>query len=118
MAETIRNGKWLWYDVMNDLEKQGGLTGVVIEPTSVGPYGCGGNTKKGTGFYITWIADTFLLVSMSQEEQELIDAFAKIVEYAPFCRYSKDGMLTFEWDKQDPEGRFKDLAEEAELKRI
>lgn len=127
MAETIQNGcggeaKWHWYNVMKDLRVQGGLDGVVIDPLSVSAHGCGGKTKKGTKFYITWMPDILLLVSMSQEEQELIDAFAKVVEYRPFCRYisKESGLLTFEWDKKNPNGRLAELQAvgEAELQAI
>lgn len=127
MAETIQNecggeAKWHWYNVMNDLKIQGGLDGVTIDPLSVNPHGCGGETQKGTKFYITWVPDMFLLVSMSQEEQELIDAFAKVVEYQPFCRYisKESGLLTFEWDKKNSDGRFAELqaAGEVELQAI
>jgi len=126
MAETIKNGcdgqaKWHWYNVMEDLNTQGGLDEVVIDPLTVNAHGCGGKTKKGTKFYITWVPDMFLLVSMSHEEQKLVDAFAKVVEYRPFCRYVNEyGLLTFEWDKKDPSGRFAELqaAGETELQAI
>ncbi|XOU94240.1 MAG: hypothetical protein ACNFW9_05340 [Candidatus Kerfeldbacteria bacterium] len=79
--------------------------------------GCAGETAKGTRFYFSWIKDTFLLLSMVPEELELIEAFAAIVEYRPFCRYttnSEDGteMITFEWDKKDSQGRFVELQKE------
>lgn len=127
MAETIETKtgslpKWHWYNVMKDLQEQGGIAGVTIDPMSVSGYGCGGETMAGTKFAITWVKDHFLLVSITQNEQALIDAFAKVVEYPPFCRYvsKESGMLTFEWDKDDPEGRFLHLqnAGENNLQRI
>jgi len=125
MAETIEcvpgsKPKWHWDNVMGDLEKQGGLQGVVIDPFSVGDHRCGGKTEKDTKFHITWVKDTFLLVSVSQEEQALIDAFTKIVEYKPFCRYVsiKSGLLTFEWDKKDPESRFDALKNDKNVKDL
>ncbi|OGV94828.1 hypothetical protein A3A66_02425 [Microgenomates group bacterium RIFCSPLOWO2_01_FULL_46_13] len=126
MAETIERGcdgsqKWHWFNVMSDLEKQGGLAEVVIDPLSMNAHGCGGQTKEGTKFYITWVPDMFLLVSMSQEEQALVESFAKVVEFRPFCRYiNEHGLLTVEWDKKDPEGRFAELQGngEKELQRI
>ncbi len=127
MAETIEKGcdgkmRWHWYNVMNDLKVQGGLEEVVIDPLSVNTCGCGGTTKNGTRFFVTWIFNTFLMISMSKEEQGLIDAFAKVVEYRPFCRYvnKRSGLLTFEWDKKDPDGRFAKLQndKESELKLI
>jgi len=113
MAETIRDGRWHWYDVDNDLRTQGELDKVCIDPLSVNAHGCGGVTKMGTNFYFSWILNTFLLLSMSVEELTLVDAFAKVVEYRPFCRYVDDnGMLTFEWDKNDPSGRSVELQSE------
>jgi len=113
VAETIKDGKWHWYSVMHDLAEQGGLVGVVVDPLTVSPYGCSGVTKAGTKFYITWITNTFLLISLSQEEPALIEAFARVVEYRPFCRYvSENNLITFEWDKEDPEGRFMQLSNE------
>jgi hypothetical protein len=108
MAETIREGKWHWYDVANDLEVQGGLAGVVVDPLATSPHGCGGYTTLGTRFYFTWVKGTFLMLSMSQEEPALVGAFSCVVEYLPFCRYTS-GLLTYEWDKVDPEGRFAEL---------
>lgn len=113
MAETIEclhgsTPKWHRYNIIKDLKEQGGLDGVIIDPLGMHPHGCNGETKAGTRFVITWLHDIFLLVSISKEEQALIDAFAKVVEYRPFCRYisNESGLLTFEWDKKDPEGRF------------
>ncbi|MEK7212978.1 MAG: hypothetical protein AAB678_00875 [Patescibacteria group bacterium] len=115
MAETIEREKWHWFNVMEDLQTQGGLDGVFIDPLSVGEHGCGGKTRNGTIFYITRVANKFLLVSMTQDEKDLIDAFAKVVEYRPFCQYyNRVGQLTFEWDKVDPDGRFVKLEKDDE----
>jgi hypothetical protein len=113
MAETINDGKWHWYSVMNDLSTQGGLDGVIIDPLSVNNHGCSGKTKKGTIFNITWLKNQFLLVTVLGEELELIEAFAKVVEYRPFCRYAdENGFITFEWDKNDPNDRLVELQTE------
>jgi hypothetical protein len=115
IMETIQNGKWHWYNVMGDLEKQGGVK-AIIEPTSVSDYGCAGKTEKGTVFTITWVHNKFLLLSMSQEEPKLVEAFSTVVGYDPFCRYvsKKSGLRTYEWDKINPEGRFASLQDEKE----
>ena len=64
----------------------------------------------------------FLLLSVTQDETELVDAFAAVVGYKPFCRYTsrESGLLTYEWDKTDPEGRFAALqqAGETNLERL
>lgn len=118
MAETIQDvgggTKWHWYNVMNDLKEQGGLDGVTINPLSVDAHGCGGE-HEGNAFYITWVHDQFLLVTMQQFSQPLVDAFARVVEYQPFARYDRNGMVTVEWDKNDPQGRFAALQAESEV---
>ncbi len=129
MAETleIRGSvpKWHPDNISKDLEKQGGLPGVLIDILSINEHGCAGDTLQGTRFYITWIKDVFLLVSMSQEEPKLIEAFARIVEYRPFCRYegktdNGTSVITYEWDKKDPNGRYVELQEEGKknLQRV
>lgn len=114
MAETVEVGcdgvrKWLWYNVQRDLQKRGGLGDVVIDPLSVGPHSCGG--RHGTNpFFLTWIHEQFLLVTMEKFSQLLVDAFARVVEYRPFCRYvTSEGLTTVEWDKENPTGRFATL---------
>jgi len=123
MAETIEIGcdgtkKWMWFNVANDLEKQGGLTEVLIDPLSVCASGCGGEHEK-NHFYITWIHDLFLLVTMQTFSQALVDAFSKVVEYRPFCRYTSKGNLeTIEWDKKDPDSRFAELQNDSTVKNL
>jgi len=118
MAETIRTGcggqkGWLWADIMGDLRRQGGLAGVVIDPLSVQPGSCGGETKKGTKFFISWAHNKYLFLTMTGEDLDLVEAFAKVLEYRPYCRYSDEhGLVTFEWDKEDPDGHFAELEKE------
>ena len=117
MAETIRevHGRqsWQWYQVMEDLDKIGGLANVVIDPLSVRRDGsCAGKTEMGTFFVITWAYNIYLLLTMSQNEPQLIEAFSKVLEYKPFCQYLEDSeitLITFEWEKVDPIGRFEEL---------
>jgi len=122
MAETIVDGRWHWYNVACDLRTQGRLEGVSIEPTSVKEHGCGGTTNSGTRFFITWAGGQFLLLSMDNDEPALVEAFAAVVEYRPFCRYrsKESGLLTYEWDKNDAQGRLQALQEqgEAELQEV
>lgn len=113
-----------WAKFVKDLEQKGGLGGVVIDTETVTDRSCGGRTKAGTEFYVTWVPDMFLALDMSQDEQALVDAFTKVVEYKPFCRYidkKRNGCLTFEWDKENPEGRLIVLQKEeglTDLQRI
>lgn len=117
MAETLISSdgqkKWHWYNVASDLDEQGKLPDVVIDPLSVNTYGCGGVTKEGTGFYVSWVLDSLMILSLSQEQMSLVEAFSRVLEYRPFCCYiDVNGLLTFEWDKLDPDGRFCELQNE------
>ena len=125
MAETIQDAcapvgakKWYWYNVQKDLVEQGGLEDkeVMIDPLSVNAHGCGG-AHKGNPFNITWVPDIFLLVTSKEYDQALVDAFAKVVEYQPFARYQEptSGLITTEWDKVDPSGRYQALQKEGKL---
>lgn len=115
--ETLSDsGKWTWTNIMDDLKEQGGLPGVTINPLTMNPNGCGGQTEQGTGFAITWIKDLFMLISLTKDEPELIEAFSKVLEYKPFCKYINcKNLLTYEWDKKDPEGRFLKLQKNNEI---
>lgn len=115
MGETLtvhspgEEPKWLWANVMADLRDQGHVDGVFINPLSVTPDGCGGE-YQGNKFYITWMKDTFLLLSMKDYSDDLVRGFARVLEYEPFCRYTEEnGLPTVEWDKINPNGRFKEL---------
>lgn len=115
MTETIVTGcdqrqKWLWADVMNDLEVRGGLSGVVIDPLSVKGPGCRGVTESGTHFNIIWIHGKFMMLSMSQFDDALVNAFSKVVELRPYAQYfNKYGLLTYEWSWDDPDERYREL---------
>jgi len=116
--EPIGAKKWHWFNVKRDLVEQGGLESkeVMVDPLSVIPYGCGGQ-HKGNPFNITWIHDIFLLVTSRDYDQALVDAFAKVVGYEPLARYREpdSGLITTEWDKTDPEGRYQRLQEKGKL---
>ena len=61
--ETLNEtGTWTWANIMGDLEMQGGLPDVVINPLSMNQYSCAGKTASGTGFFITWV-NAFIAVS-------------------------------------------------------
>ena len=125
MAETIQDActpigakKWHWYNVQRDLVEQGGLEDreVMIDPLSVNAGGCGGE-HRGNPFYISWVQGMFLLVTAKDYDQALVDAFAKVVEYKPFARYKEpvNGLITTEWDKVNPSGRYQELQKEGKL---
>lgn len=116
MPESLCEGKWMWNDIVRDLEIQGGYAGVMVDPLSTIKGSCGGRTESGTGFYITWAPDKFLLLSVTIKDDALTQAFAAVLGYHPFCQYvSKiSGLLTIEWDKIDPESRFAELQADEE----
>ncbi len=112
MAETVYYGKWRWHDMMRDLESAG-AKGFTVYPLSVEDYFCGG-TYKNKPWTVTWCKDKFLMLSFPEYDEDgkkLAHAFATVVEYQPFCRYRsrKTRLVTVEWDKVDPEGRYKEL---------
>jgi len=49
---------WKWHDMIQDLEQQGGLENVTIDPFSVRPNNCMGE-HCGNQFAVTWQKDTF-----------------------------------------------------------
>jgi hypothetical protein len=103
MPETIVDGIWHWYDVASDLQEQGGLTDVTINPLSVEESSCGGSWND-IDFYLSWVPEKF---TMSQFSQTLVTAFERVVGYRPFCRYEdEDGLVTVEWSKVDPTERY------------
>lgn len=124
MAETLSDhGVWRWADMAEDL-RQAGLQGVIIDPLSLGEncHSIGGSTKEGEKFYVTWLKDHFMMLSMKKKNQSIINAFSKVLEYKPFAEYisAESGIYTIEWDKKDAKGRFKALQEKKEknLKEI
>jgi hypothetical protein len=123
MAETLNGELWYWRDVICDLETQGGIGGVNIDKMSASRHFFAGRTKKNTWFHVLWEKNVSVVISVSHEEPALINAFGKVFEYLPFCRYiSENGLLTFEWSKDaaDAEKRFAELQEMGamELQRV
>lgn len=102
---------WPWYNVESDLNKALGDKSVSVDPSSVGPNGCGGTYKGDNKWFKGWRKNEFLRVSMQQYEQRLVDAFSKVVGYRPFCKYIDPHSRTIEveWVKNDPNGRFAEL---------
>ncbi len=110
MPETVQIGhggmaRWHWYNIMADLEIQGHLPNVIIDPLTAGANNCSG-VLGNNHFFITWIHNQCLLLSMNEYSQPLVDAFAAVVGYQPFCRYDTGDITTVEWDKNYPEDRF------------
>lgn len=110
--------KWHWYNIENDLVEQGGLNEekVNIDPLSFqGPHFEG--SYKNNKFSVTYVPEKLLMVSSERDgkvHEELTDAFTQIVGYEPVAKYIEPSnrLTTTEWDKENPEGRIKDLKEE------
>ena len=116
--ETIVNGVWSWHQMPEDLRQQAGYEGININPLSVRPASCTGSTVEGNRFMITWRPALLMMLSLLRDEQALIDAFATVVEYRPFCKYrhrTTEQLITYEWDKKDPEGRLAELQQDADI---
>lgn len=123
--ETLNaHGIWTWGAIMADLEEQGGLKNVVIDPFSVMLNFCAGE-YDGKTFTVSWVLQRLLMVSMKPEcySPELIEAFSKVVEYRPCYKYlekagGKIPMITVEWAKNDAEARFAELKEKEKKEEI
>jgi hypothetical protein len=115
MAETVRmdcagKTRWHWADIHADLVGSGVLDKSLI---TVDPVGMKDNFFTGyydqTKFSASWFKDAFFLLSMETDAPMLVKAFSVILEYEPFVSYvsSVGGLsyITYEWDKQDAEGR-------------
>lgn len=111
MPETIVNGVWSWHQLPRDLEQQAGYKSVYIDPLSVRQSNCTGGTAKGNKFILSWRHARLMMISLYKDEPALIEAFATVVEYKPFCKYiyKPTDLITYEWSKEDPEERFAEL---------
>jgi len=119
MAETLKRTimtgetKWLWHSVIEDLIELGGICPYKIEWSFSHPQLFMYDKKL---LFISWAKDLFFLLSMKDDDRDLEDianAFSKVLEYKPFCKYQEQsGLYTYEWDKKDPGGRYKALIKE------
>lgn len=118
MAETIINGcMWLWTDMMRDLDEQAGFE-IIIDPLSFKNNSCMGvikNTRE--WFTIIWQPHSMLL-STAEDQPELVAAFSEVLEYKPFCRYSKQGMLTYVWLRIKQDEEFEDLSQDESITNL
>lgn len=117
--ETLHNGVWTWYDVMDDLENAG-VSGVIVDPLSVRQNFCAGSYRD-KPITISWVKDKFMLLSMGEYSQELVDGFSRVLGYKPFCKYvsRKSGLPTVEWDKEDPKSRYEELKKDkSEIEKL
>ncbi len=128
MAETLQpNGLWHVVLAEKDLVQQAGLRHEDFEQD------WGHFKYKGRRVFISIDQGKDLVVSTEGQEDaaliELMDGFSKVVEYKPFCKYTlrpeaeskAPPLLTYEWDKIDPNGRFEELSQKpsvSELVRI
>jgi len=77
---------WPWWNVQLDLEEQGGLEGVTMDPLAI-VFGGSGGIWNGNRFFFTWAKDRWLFLTADTYSQELVDAFSAVVGYRPLCRY-------------------------------
>ena len=81
-------------------------------------------SHRGNKFSMRWEHKNFLLVTLENEDPELINAFSKVLGQKPFVRYNFDGdkqPITFEWDSIDHQERYEKLEEDKrrlELKKL
>ncbi|HBB02878.1 MAG: hypothetical protein US89_C0007G0063 [Candidatus Peregrinibacteria bacterium GW2011_GWF2_38_29] len=69
-----------------------------------------GITRKGSRFVLTHACNKSTILTIAQDDQDLLRALSEIVGYMPFCRYVYvTSGLTYEWDSVDPEKRFNEI---------
>ena len=75
----------------------------------------GGNPMK-----ITWVADKLLVVCMKTVHQRMINAFAAVVEYKPFCQYQTvfEGEIwsVTEWFKGEVPERIEEIKKDPKIR--
>jgi len=117
MVETIqRNGLWHITLAEKDLVEQAGLNQEDFEQDF------GFFRYKGRAVVISHTFDEHLVVSMEGEDngdmKSLMNGFSTVIGYQPFCKYiftrivegGTSSMLTYEWDKVSPDGRYDELS--------
>ena len=122
MVETIQpSGLWHISLAQKDLVEQAGLKEEDFEHMFA--Y----FLYKDRKVIISHEYEKHLVVSMEGKEDadlnQLMGAFSKVVGYKPFCKYnlmpekeSKAPILqTYEWDKVDSNGRFKELSQKKNI---
>lgn len=120
-------GKIYWAELQSQLSGAG-LNVVLGVPQFKGPWG---GEIDGKPFTMTispksekdGLRDFMLISLFGQDEKKVIPLLTKFMEYEPFCHY-KDKRLedprmkssaTYEWDKNDPDGRMKELQKESAI---
>ena len=126
MVETIQsNGLWHLSLAYRDLIEQGGLNEKDLESELI----C--LKYKSRRMVISHTFNQHLVVSIEgkadKDLENLMDAFSKVVEYNPFCKYnlhynsmesSTKSLITYEWDKVDLDSRFKELSEKNNITNL
>ena len=106
--ETMRNGNWPIANILNDLAIQGDLSGVTIKDThdlKPDEYRVG-ITPSGNIFVMCWNPGKYLRLIMNQNDEALVEAFFKVLEYRLLCRYKDEkGQVNVEWEKEDMQRR-------------
>ncbi len=73
------------------------------------PYQCQG-AWHGKEFTLEWEPGNYILLKMPEPNQELLDAFEKILHHRALAAYKNgDNRVVVEWRVKDPEARFKEL---------
>lgn len=111
--------RWPSINVKTDLTEQGKLEKSFLELNSsefdsyLAVYHGSYNKNCQNRFSMRWVKDSFLVVISERCDAELIDAFSKILNLSPCIRYISpvDKKVTFEWDMDNPEKRYLNLAE-------
>jgi len=73
------------------------------------PYQCDGHWHD-QDFAIEWEPTNFLLLKMKQADQELLDAFQRMLKHKALAAYKNGGgSVVVEWRVKDADARFQEL---------
>jgi hypothetical protein len=73
------------------------------------PYECEGHWH-GTTFAIEWNPQDYLSLKMKQADQDLLDAFQRVLKHKALAAYRNGGgSVVVEWHVKDSDARFQEL---------
>ncbi len=73
------------------------------------PYACQG-AWHGKEFALEWEPGSFILLKMTEPNQELLDAFEKILQHHALAAYKNgDNRVVVEWRIKDADARYQEL---------
>lgn len=112
-------GKYRWHpiDMVNDLVEKGGLKDCDIEVTR--------DMKlkyREIHFKVYHEYKQGMILESTKDLTELVQAFSKVLELKPFCKYeiavNKTTYIIYEWQRMNQIMRYFDLMEDERIKKL